>query len=96
MDELNEITNQLYQKMVADKERVVYKKIKELGIDFDVDVEKKRRFKSIICCQYTAEETYYYNDGSVEGLRIVTFIQKVNDINFNDDVSKLGFEIKYY
>jgi hypothetical protein len=57
------------------KSQMVKEAIKKKGISIDWELEEKRRFKSIIC-EYHKDsglEHYYYNDGSINGLLLISF-----------------------
>jgi hypothetical protein len=57
------------------KSDIVMQRCMDLGIEMDIEAEKKRRFNRFLVVHdpYNNEETYWFNDGSVTGLRIVTF-----------------------
>lgn len=69
------------------KGEVLREKLQEKGIDInEMSADKNRIFKKF-AVHYTPEtnaETYYYNDGTDSGLRIVTFqlVRKNNGIGF--------------
>lgn len=65
IDEINKINKK--------KDAVIMKRLSELGIDTDIESEKRRRFKRFVVEHSYTEETYWYNDGSESGLRIITF-----------------------
>lgn len=57
-----------------EKERIVIGKLAGMGIEFDFEEEKLRRFKSIIKeIDSEGAESYYYNNGTLTGIHIVTF-----------------------
>lgn len=67
----------VYEKILKEqsqkKEEIVRKRLKELGIEFDLEEEKRRRFKRLIFETNHNSETLYFNDGSEAGIRVVTF-----------------------
>ena len=70
-----------------EKERIIKEKLKEIiGIEIDIEEEEKRRFKRLVKVYSEGEEIIYFNDGTVEGKRIVTFV-------YNNTLSKLNNEI---
>ena len=79
---------------------IVLQKLKEKGIYFDLQIEKERRFKKLKKEKRKEGnvnfETYFYDDNSVEGLRIVTFEYDTSfpEIKENSCVSNIN--IKYY
>lgn len=99
MEFINEIANKIHAEFSAKKEIILKEKLAENGIVIDWEQEEKKRFKSLAVTHSYDRETWYYNDGSIDGLRIVTF---VNDLDmpglndFNDGQVKISAEIKYY
>ena len=72
---MQQLISDLTSEFEAKKQEILKEKVKELGIEIDWELEAKRRFKSIMHEYHTdtREDIYFYNDGSVEGQRIVTF-----------------------
>ena len=61
-----------------------------LEIEIDVELEKNRRFKSLVCEYYGQNESWYYNDGSEFGKHIITFQleeQKYDSLNPSFDIT---------
>src|SRR5690606_29338197 len=71
--ELNDLTDQFVKRMNAYKLEIIISKLEEKNIKIDWEFERDARFKSIYGEVEGFKETYYYNDSSKEGLRIVTF-----------------------
>lgn len=71
-----ELTNELHRQIQAEMELVLKQKLEEKNIHIDLDKEKIRRFKTLQRETKGNETTYWYNDGSMEGQRVVTFRQK--------------------
>jgi len=89
-DLIKEMTN----KIQVQRGNLINNKLKELDIDIDFKAEQHRRFKRI-CIEYRDnEETVYYNDGSKQGLRVITFITE--QIPFDYDKISIGYTTKYY
>lgn len=79
-----ELIEEMIHKINLMREDLVRKKLKELvGIDLDIEEEQTRRFKRIFSEVKGNKETFYFNDGSPEGLKIITFIRKVSWANNN-------------
>lgn len=92
---MQEVTAKMAQEINTKKELVIKQKLKEIvGIELDLQQELKRRFKMFCTVRQGNEETIYFNDGSVEGKRIVTFVKK--DIPFDSENFSLGYEETYY
>lgn len=77
MREQNEFMQKRIQSFIAEtdlkKIEIVKNRLAELNIEFDEEIEKDRRFKRLVCVIEDDTETYYYNDGTSQGLRIVGF-----------------------
>ena len=73
--------SQAFEKMALDLEQkktdIVKGRLNDLNIKIDFELEIKNRFKLIICEFHEADESesYYYNDGTEQGVRIVTFLK---------------------
>ncbi len=69
-----------------------YKKaLNDNGIPFDLETEQIRLFKSLLYTQSeNGDETWYFNDGSIKGLKIVTFNFKFPDVSSRD--ISIGFD----
>jgi hypothetical protein len=92
---MQEVTTKMAQDINTQKELVIKQKLKEiLGIEIDLQEELQRRFKRFITVRQGNEESIYFNDGSIEGKRIVTFVKK--DIPFDAENCTLGYEETYY
>jgi|TARA_R110000744_G_scaffold373646_1_gene485937 hypothetical protein len=92
---MEEVTRKMAQDINAKKELVIRQKLKEIvGIDIDIIEEERRRFKRLSSEYRGNEQTIYFNDGSLEGKRIVTFVKK--EIPFDLETFSLGYEETYY
>lgn len=75
---------------------LIQNRLSELGISLDIAEEAKRKFKRFVYEIKGNEETLYYNDGSENGLRIITFVRIQNPVSFDSNMAKLSIEYKYY
>ena len=92
---MEEVTRKMAQDINTKKEIVIRQKLKEIvGIEIDVIEEERRRFKRLSSEFNGNEQTIYFNDGSLEGKRIVTFVKK--EIPFDEENFTLGYEETYY
>jgi len=92
---IEETINKIIKDLQQKKETIIREKLKEiLGIEIDIEEERKRRFNRLSVEYRLNEEIIYFNDGSVNGKRIVTFVKKDNPINFNNN--KFEFCVEYY
>ena len=79
------------------KELVIRQKLKEkTGLEIDIIEETKRRFKRIVVVYQNNEESVYFNDGSVDGLRVVTFVKTSTPLDFNVGNFTVRYEENYY
>ena len=89
-----ELIRDLADRIGLKKDEIIKDRLKELWIDVDYETVKKMRFKPFMTEISEGLETVYYNDGSVDGLRVVTF---KNNLNLSLDGNKLmTTEIQYY
>ena len=96
-DYLNELTSKLMQDVQAKKEEIIKERLEEIGVVIDEEEEKKRRFKSMLCEIHGNEERWYYNDGNIEGIRVVTFFDKgKGPSDLETKRFHIGINIDYY
>lgn len=98
---VNNLMKDIQEKLINDisikREAIIKSKTKELlGFEIDLKEEAKRRFKRFAIEYNRNEETIYFNDGSMNGKRIVTFVRKENPIDFNRDKYSMSIEYSYY
>jgi len=92
---MEEVTRKMAQDINTKKEIVIRQKLKEIvGIEIDIIEEERRRFKRLSNEYNGNEQTIYFNDGSLDGKRIVTFVKK--EIPFDRDNFSIGYEEIYY
>jgi len=92
---MEEVTRKMAQDINTKKEIVIRQKLKEIvGVEIDIIEEERRRFKRLSSEYNGNEQTIYFNDGSLEGKRIVTFVKK--EIPFDAENFTLGYEETYY
>lgn len=77
------------------RENLVIERLRDKGIFLDLKVEQRRRFKSLTSERKGNKETIYYNDGSENGLRVITFESEFY-CEPSDGEMKAGFIEKYY
>lgn len=98
MGYIDEITTDIIKKLNADKEEIVKSRLVEAGIELDYEKEKSKRFKSLVVeINSMNSETYWYNDGTEEGLRIVTFEFPAQEMSGRGiEPTSLNVSMKYY
>ena len=94
---MQEATSKLISDIHEKRNKVITERLKEIvGIDLNIEEEAKRRFKRLAIEYNGNEETIYFNDGSISGKRIVTFVKKDNPLTFETDRCQMSVEYSYY
>ena len=95
---ISSLSQSLIKKVVDDieqkRQEAFINRLKELNIEFDPEIEQHRRFKRFAREIRGDEEVIYYNDGSVSGLRVITF--KTTQEPFNPEQFSIGYTVSYY
>lgn len=95
MDLVSKAVEIMSEKLEAHREKIIFDRLKRHGIELDMELEKVRRFKSLsVVYDIGGSETIYYNDGSKNGLRIVTFTPNIFPFDF--ETMSLKMESNYY
>ncbi len=104
-DSVSEKLSKALNKMLVDVESqkmyIVKERLYKIGIELNLDEEKERRFKSLLLETHDViggnEERWYYNDGSILGILIVTFYNNSDITDFiNVDSDKpFKFSLSY-
>ena len=76
------------------REDLIINRLTELNIEFSIEDEKRRVFKRLVRIIDGDIETVYFNDGSIDGLRIITFVTK--QLPSNPEKMNIGYETTYY
>ena len=90
----NLIDSQL-KELFSRKNEIIHEALKKHDLKLNIEAESKRRFKNFTYLRRGDEETLWYNDGSDEGLRIVT-IKFETTFDFSDLNAKVNMELKYW
>jgi hypothetical protein len=94
---MQEVTDKMVKDLQQKRETIIREKLKEIvGIEIDIEEEQKRRFKRLSIEYKGNEETIYFNDGSINGKRIVTFVQNDMMPNLKDATYKITQTYSYY
>ncbi len=103
IDYQHDIMQEYLDKLMLDiqekKSNIIKDRLKILGIEIDFGHERERRFKLITCetnNELYSNETYYYNDGSKEGIRIVTFTETPPEYPNEFQRSEINMSFNYY
>lgn len=100
-DIIQEKINLATQKILAQKQDVIVEAIlNKVGIEFDIVAESKRTFPRVASkILHNGHEQWYWDDGSEEGLRLVTFYNLSDNVptyNPEDRTYKMIFRLDYY
>ena len=92
---MQDAINKAVQNIQQQQDKLIKKRLNRiLGYDLNLEDEFKRRFPRIGIFNQDTETSYYWNDGSIDGIRIITFIQ--NPIDFKGiESGKLSVELSY-
>jgi len=94
---MQEMTTKLVNEIEQKRNKVITERLKKIvGIDLNIKEEAKRRFKRLAIEYNKNEETIYFNDGSIEGKRIVTFVTKETPLTFETDKCQISVVYSYY
>lgn len=97
LDDSFEITNHILRELQTKKEQVVKDKFSEKGFAHLLENIDKRRFKKVAIEHFEDCEKWYADDGTDEGVLIVTFL--IPEPRFTNNINgefKITTEIKYY
>lgn len=89
---IRDVTTEINQK----KDAIIMRRLEELGIKVDLKAEQRRRFKRFVVESNGQEETYWHNDGSETGLRIVTFKKAQSNFDLKEPNHIFITEVDYY
>ena len=73
------------------KETIIKQNLDRLGIDIDFEQESKRRFKRFAVEYDNIKETYYFDDGSIDGVKICEIYSPVIKSNPNGIIVDFNF-----
>jgi hypothetical protein len=92
MDLMSDITEKFIKDVSVSRNALIMDRLQKLGIEFDIEEEKHRRFKRLLSEIKGNSEVIYFNDGSISGLRVIKFVTEFN--NSFDENAKIGYTIK--
>lgn len=92
----HELTQKIAEILLCKKEQIIKQKLEEKGFSHLLNNIEGRRFKKIMIERSEDSEKYYVDNGTDEGLLIVTFTDI--DCKFSNDFleNKIISELKYY
>jgi len=92
MENLQDLMIEITTSINTKKDGIINERLLILDPNFNIEKEKNRRFKKLICEHRPKSESYYFNDGSDDGVHLVTFFY--NDFELSKDL-KFDFSLKY-
>lgn len=96
-DSIREAIEKFASELSMKKEKILKEKLKEIvGIDINIEQEYKRRFPRLVKESGYSEESFFFNDGSIKGIRIVTFVRNETYTETENHVYKINAEYSYY
>jgi hypothetical protein len=91
----SEFISKLFTDLYIKKEQLIQERLEKLGLPKLIEADKKRRFKKMICEFHPTEEIWYYDNGTAEGERIITFKSFEPKYDFEKNTT-IGMELEYY
>lgn len=87
--------DQLMKDLSRQKDAILKERLKQLGLEMYLEEEEGRRFKRFMKEIQGDRTTIYFNDGSIDGLRIITFVNSFKHSDLNEK-NYLTMTINYY
>lgn len=73
---LSQIYYQTLQNLNKEKQRIFVQKLNEKGFTIDLMEQRGKKFKDVLIINEDEKEHWFYNNGTNEGLKVVTFYPK--------------------
>ena len=100
---MDDVISALVKKIADEKEKVIQMRLRRLrsfNVELDLKEESQRKFPRIKCEILGGHtETWWYNDGTPSGIRLISFVQDktIKDTDFNTfKTMRMAVDIKYY
>jgi hypothetical protein len=93
--QVEKLTSEIYINILAKKEAVIKERLNQLGLISLIEDIKSQRFKRIMCEKHPDREDWYADDGSLKGVRIVTFKSFEPKYDVNDGY-KVKIDVVYF
>lgn len=91
-DTIQDLTVRIASDIEEKKGNIILQRIKDAGFEFDFEKEKTARFKKLAVENKCGSETWYYNDGSENGFRLVTFYTEGIK---TEDYTRFSYDVFY-
>ena len=91
---INDIVHNQAMRILKEKDKLIKKRLKELGIYKELNKDKNRRFKKFkVEHNYVSrKESYFYDDGTKKGLHVITFREMEAHCG---DIGSFNYRIEY-
>lgn len=85
------------EKLMLEKQKLIIQRVQQLaGVELDFESEKKRVFPRITARHYLDHtEKWYWNDGSVNGLLLISFYPDDDNFKVGDSLNTINIGFKY-
>ena len=95
---LDKALNLIIDKFINNKKEVFKNALQELGFTVDLDHEAKKAFPNVkIVHHCDGREVWMYNNGTTEGLEVVTFYRgNLDSPLVRTDANTVAVEMNYY
>lgn len=90
------IISNLSEQLNLKKEEIIKDKFNEIGLSHLLENLNNSRFKRVIIEVDGEFERWYADNGTIEGLLVITFINELPSVNFDDNRIIMASEIKYF
>jgi len=90
------ITKKIVKNINDKRNEIISRKLIELGLEVEFNLDIRRRFKKFITEIVNDSETLYYDDGSIHGLRIITFVTEHAPIDFTNKKLTVVYNLSYH
>lgn len=88
MEDFLNVQQQAINKLVSDVEQskldLLKKRLEKMGIEIDLEAEQNARFKKLVMITEGEEQHIYYNDGTPESQRVISFKYVVSGPDLSD------------
>jgi len=98
MGMLDELVEKISVDIEQKKGNILKSRLTELGLldEFNKEANEVMRFRNFVCEKSQFTETWWYNDGTNQGLRIITFDATPNFTSFESNDYSTSFSFRYY
>lgn len=92
----SEIVRNLANQITEKKQTVIKQRLQSLGLSSILDGLQKRRFKRIQCEKHPDREEWWIDNGTTDGLLLVTFYEVKNGFEYDDEgFASFKYDLQY-